>query len=196
MKHVTVVITLRSRLMALGMRTALTETSLTNVSYHIIEPGMFAENVERLRPQVVIADPFTALSYGDFRSMLSDNAVLIGVTALALPSEVAKCFDLVMTAYDSTEAVERAIVKVASEPSDDDKANEQLTPREREVLIGVVRGRANKEIAADMNVSVNTVMTHRCNIASKLQIHSVAGLTIYAIVSKLVSIDEIRPGIS
>lgn len=196
MKHVTVVIALRSRLMALGMRTALTETSLANVSYHIVEPGLFAENVERLRPQVVISDPFTALSYGDIRSMLSDSAVLIGVTALALPSEVAKYFDLVMTAYDSTEAVEKAIVKVASEPSDDDKANEQLTPREREVLIGVVRGRANKEIAADMNVSVNTVMTHRRNIASKLQIHSVAGLTIYAIVSKLVSIDEIRPGIS
>lgn len=196
MKHVTVVIALRSRLMALGMRTALTETSLANVSYHIVEPGLFAENVERLRPQVVISDPFTALSYGDIRSMLSDSAVLIGVTAIALPSEVAKYFDLVMTAYDSTEAVEKAIVKVASEPSDDDKANEQLTPREREVLIGVVRGRANKEIAADMNVSVNTVMTHRRNIASKLQIHSVAGLTIYAIVSKLVSIDEIRPGMS
>ncbi|MDE6466679.1 MAG: LuxR C-terminal-related transcriptional regulator, partial [Duncaniella sp.] len=47
------------------------------------------------------------------------------------------------------------------------------------------------EIAAEMNVSVNTVMTHRRNIASKLQIHSVAGLTIYAITTGLVDIADI-----
>ena len=52
-------------------------------------------------------------------------------------------------------------------------------------------GLSNKEIAAEMNVSVNTVMTHRRNITAKLQIHSAAGLTIYAIVSKLVRLDEI-----
>jgi DNA-binding NarL/FixJ family response regulator len=52
---------------------------------------------------------------------------------------------------------------------------------------------SNKEIAAEMNVSVHTVMTHRRNIASKLQIHSAAGLAIYAIVRKLVRLDQVNP---
>ena len=43
-----------------------------------------------------------------------------------------------------------------------------------------------------MGVSVNTVMTHRRNIAAKLHIHTPAGLTIYAIVSNLVKLDEIK----
>ena len=43
-----------------------------------------------------------------------------------------------------------------------------------------------------LNVSVNTIMTHRRNIASKLHIHTPAGLTIYAIVSNLVSLDDIK----
>ena len=47
---------------------------------------------------------------------------------------------------------------------------------------------SNKEIANSLFISLNTVITHRRNIARKLQIHSVAGLTIYAIVNKLVDI--------
>ena len=65
----------------------------------------------------------------------------------------------------------------------------------QEILKGIVIGLSNKEIAAKINVSVNTVMTHRRNIASKLQIHSPAGLTIYAIASKLVDIEEVRDSV-
>ena len=45
---------------------------------------------------------------------------------------------------------------------------------------------SNKEIASHLFISVNTVITHRRNIARKLQIHSVAGLTIYAIANNLI----------
>lgn len=72
----------------------------------------------------------------------------------------------------------------------------ELTQREKEIVIGIVKGLSNKELASDMHVSVNTVMTHRRNIASKLQIHSAAGLTIYAIVSKLVTLDDVKSSIN
>ena len=55
----------------------------------------------------------------------------------------------------------------------------------------VVRGMANKEIAAQLFISLNTVLTHRKNISRKLNIHSVAGLTIYAIAAGLVSLEEV-----
>ena len=69
---------------------------------------------------------------------------------------------------------------------------EALSDRERDVVIGVVQGMQNKEIADHLCISINTVITHRRNIARKLQIHSPAGLTIYAIVNGLVDISSVK----
>lgn len=67
-----------------------------------------------------------------------------------------------------------------------------LSAREREIIVCVVKGLTNKETADMLCLSVHTVITHRRNIARKLQIHSPAGLTIYAIVNKLVDMSEIK----
>ena len=71
-------------------------------------------------------------------------------------------------------------------------SGESLSDREKDVIIGVVQGLLNKEIADRLCISVNTVITHRRNIAKKLQIHSPAGLTIYAIVNGLVDISSVK----
>lgn len=65
---------------------------------------------------------------------------------------------------------------------------ESISDREREIIVCLVQGMSNKEIADHLYISVNTVITHRRNIARKLQIHSLAGLTIYAIVNNLIDI--------
>ena len=54
----------------------------------------------------------------------------------------------------------------------------------------------NKAIADKLYLSIHTVITHRRNIARKLQIHSPAGLTIYAIVNKLVELSDIKDTLS
>ena len=69
---------------------------------------------------------------------------------------------------------------------------EELSDRERDVLIQVVRGLSNKEIADVLCISMHTVISHRKNIARKLNIHSTAGLTIYAIVNKLVDLNSLE----
>ena len=69
---------------------------------------------------------------------------------------------------------------------------DSISERERDVIIGVVQGLQNKEIADRLCISVNTVITHRRNIARKLQIHSPAGLTIYAIVNGMVDISSVK----
>ena len=68
----------------------------------------------------------------------------------------------------------------------------ELTPRERDIVIGVVKGMTNKEIADKLFISINTVTTHRRNIVKKPDIHSASGLTVYAIMNKLVSLEEIK----
>lgn len=71
-------------------------------------------------------------------------------------------------------------------------AQETLSDRERDVIVALVQGMTNKEIADHLCISINTVITHRRNIARKLQIHSPAGLTIYAIVNNLVDISSVK----
>ena len=67
-----------------------------------------------------------------------------------------------------------------------------LSEREKDVIISLVQGLSNKEIADKLFISVNTVMTHRRNIARKLDIHSPAGLTIFAIVNNLIDITKVK----
>ncbi len=69
---------------------------------------------------------------------------------------------------------------------------ETLSDREKDVVIAVVQGMTNKEIADHLCIAINTVITHRRNIAKKLQIHSAAGLTIYAIVNNLIDISNVK----
>lgn len=83
-------------------------------------------------------------------------------------------------------------VKISNMINQNPNSNESLSDRERDVIVGVVQGMTNKEIADHLCISVNTVITHRRNIARKLQIHSPAGLTIYAIVNNLVDISSVK----
>ncbi|MBQ5714201.1 MAG: helix-turn-helix transcriptional regulator [Bacteroidaceae bacterium] len=66
------------------------------------------------------------------------------------------------------------------------ESTESVSEREKEIIVCLVQGLSNKEIAAQLFISVNTVITHRRNISRKLQIRSLAGLTIYAIANNLI----------
>lgn len=72
------------------------------------------------------------------------------------------------------------------------KSQDELSEREQEVLTLVVQGLLNKEIADRLHLSLHTVIAHRKNISRKLNIHSTAGLTIYAIVNHLIDIESVE----
>ncbi|MDH8701976.1 DNA-binding NarL/FixJ family response regulator [Dysgonomonadaceae bacterium PH5-43] len=112
------------------------------------------------------------------QNSLSDNATL-------------KLYDENISIYDSIEQIEEKINNLFAQPKTEDKG-EQLTQREKEIIVCVIKGLKNKEIADKLCLSTHTVVSHRRNIASKLNIHSSAGLTIYAIVNKLVELDDIK----
>ena len=66
-----------------------------------------------------------------------------------------------------------------------------LTERETEILKLVALGNASKEIADRLNISTHTVITHRKNITEKLGIKSISGLTVYAILNKIIDTNEL-----
>lgn len=81
-----------------------------------------------------------------------------------------------------------------SEPpaTEEDSPVSVLGEREKQIIRLVALGKSNREIADDLCISIHTVTTHRRNICSKLDIHSGAGLTIFAIINHLVDIGEIE----
>lgn len=78
---------------------------------------------------------------------------------------------------------------LAETGTDESPAAAVLTNRERQVLAAIAEGQSNKEIASTLGVGVRTVETHRERVMSKLNIHSVAGLTKYAITNGIVELE-------
>lgn len=89
-------------------------------------------------------------------------------------------------------SLKRGAVERPAEKSEA-KDTQELTQREREIVAAIAQGLGNKQIADKLCVSVHTVTTHRRNICAKLDIHSPAGLTIYALIHGIINIEEIRP---
>ena len=89
----------------------------------------------------------------------------------------------------------RALENVGNDNVESESKNDLvdiLSDREKEIICCVAKGMINKEIADKLCLSVHTVTTHRRNILSKLQIHSTAGLTIFAILNNLIDINEVN----
>ncbi len=78
-----------------------------------------------------------------------------------------------------------------SEVSSELDDSEELTPREKLILKNVALGLTNKEIANNLHISTHTVISHRKNITRKLNIKSVSGLTVYAILNEIINLEDI-----
>ena len=106
-------------------------------------------------------------------------------------------YDAQLSVFADIEEVAGMMAKLSGQVNDEELGQERffvenvLSQREREIVVRVVRGLTNKEIADELFISVHTVVTHRKNISRKLQIHSAAGLTIYAIANKLIELKDL-----
>jgi DNA-binding NarL/FixJ family response regulator len=117
----------------------------------------------------------------------------IGLIYSFFDKTILDLFDMVIQITDKIETMENAILKLSGSNniSDELVRSEQLTDREKDVLIQLTHGLSNKEIANKLNISIHTVITHRKNIINKTGIKSQSGLTIFAISNKLISIENI-----
>lgn len=96
---------------------------------------------------------------------------------------------------NSTVCGESFLSSATTESGERERSRSQveLSEREKDIIRLVARGKANKEIADELFISAHTVATHRRNISSKLNIHSPAGLTIYALLNHIVELDTLNP---
>ncbi len=147
-------------------------------------------------PEMLIVNP----TFGDyfdvtkFREEISGKRIrLIAlVTSFVDASSLSK-YDESISIFDDLETLSKKIAGLLNVVSEEETDNQDtLSQREKEIVICVVKGMTNKEMAEKLFLSIHTVITHRRNISKKLQIHSAAGLTIYAIVNKLVELSDVK----
>ncbi len=170
----------------------------------IATPESLRHYLQLHAPAAVIANPTFG---GWFDPSACQGAAAEGagspVRCMALLSSVIdpaalKAYDGQISICDDAEAIARKLHRLLrtaageGEETGSGNSTEALSQREKEIVTCVVKGMTNKAIADQLCLSIHTIITHRRNIARKLQIHSSAGLTIYAIVNKLVELGDIK----
>lgn len=123
---------------------------------------------------------------------LNKSTVVMALVYNLIDEQFYLSYDAIVKINDSESKIKEVIEKCFCKEQDKNTNLEELSDREREILISVVKGMSNKEIADHHNISIHTAITHRRNIIRKLKIHSISGLTIYAIINKLIDISEIN----
>jgi DNA-binding NarL/FixJ family response regulator len=160
--------------------------------FEISDPEQLKSSLAWQNPDVLIINPvfLSAISLQQIRKE-TPQIKCVALQNFLIDSVVFKPYDEVISIYDSEEQITEKLKKLVHEP-EADKRHESLSAREKEVIVCVIKGMTNKQIADNLCLSTHTVITHRRNISAKLQIHSTAGLIIYAIVNKLVELDDIK----
>lgn len=140
--------------------------------------------------EVVVVGSQVAIG-AQLRSELQGVAVVL-LSTTVVDEDVLRQVDGVINIYDDEAALMRklrtAVEQGETNPYSD---SHDLSERERDVLILVAKGMANKEIADRLNISIHTVMSHRKNITHKTGIKSVAGLTVYALLNNLLDQSDV-----
>ncbi len=147
-------------------------------------------------PEMLIVNP----TFGDyfdvnkFREETAGKKIrLIALVSSFVDASLLTKYDESISIFDDLDILSKKIHDLLNLVSEEEvDSQEALSQREKEIVICVVKGMTNKEIAENLFLSIHTVITHRRNISKKLQIHSAAGLTIYAIVNKLVTLNDVK----
>lgn len=195
----TIAIAEPSVLIRSGLETLLKR--LGGFRLHITEiahPESLQEILRTHRPDILIINP-SVPGYLNLPRLKEESArpdlKCMALVYTAADPALLRCYDGQISVYDSPDEIRHKLeCLIARDENATNESEEQLalSSREKEIVVCVVKGMTNREIADKLFLSTHTVVTHRRNIARKLQIHSASGLTVYAIVNKLVELNDIQ----
>jgi len=157
-----------------------------------------AQKIIKLKPNIIIINPDaleinTVTLINTLRT--KNGCLLIGLCAKNTPENVKSHFTACLNLDDGKfELLEefKAILGKRIKNIKEEKIKTGISGREKTIIKEVVSGLTNQEIANKLFLSIHTVTTHRKNITNKLGIKTVSGLTVYAILNKIVDIHEIE----
>lgn len=146
-------------------------------------------------PDILIVSPLFEgwFDLDSFKQIYGQQELkVVALVSVVMDANQLRGYDEQINLFDDVYKLTQKVASLMNVAADDENELDALSQREKEIIGCIVRGMTNKEIAEKLFISVHTVITHRRNITRKLQIHSAAGLTIYAIVNKLVELGEVK----
>lgn len=154
------------------------------------------EQILAQSPEILILNP-NLLNPSSNRNInqqfgINNNCSLVAIEYSFVDKEILEQFDEEISIYDNDTRIQNKLQHLKRcDKKEQQKQSEELTDREKEILVAVARGLTNKEIAEKNYISIHTVISHRKNIVKKTGIKSVSGLTVYALLNNLISYNDI-----
>ena len=155
------------------------------------------QELRSMAPDVVIVDPeifdYASRSSVKVRVAEYSDAAVLAFTIGPLDEDQQRQYDGVISLMDTPPAIIKKVRAALEDRTEAPRSEgEELSQREKEILICVAKGMLNKEIADQYNISIYTVITHRKNITRKTGIKTVAGLTVYALLNNLIDMNSVE----
>ncbi|MCH5223647.1 MAG: response regulator transcription factor [Muribaculaceae bacterium] len=191
-----IIIAENSPIIAGGINNALTKiTGLRPKINEVTNKASLLDIVSSEEIDILIANPtFGGLLHPDEirKNSLNSKIRIIAIELSKLSPQTLSLYEDHIHVTDDISTLSDKILPPEILKNNTQEEKETLSAREKEIVSLVVKGFTNQEIADKLYLSIHTVITHRRNIAKKLEIHSATGLTIYAIVNKIVDLSEIK----
>ncbi len=192
-----VIVVTNAFLLSSGMESLMLELSgmLVDQVYNGTEKKLI-EKIIGKKPDFVIIDPASVKDnlISIIRTLNNEEQIkVIGIISLtekpSVKSKFANIINTQWTKYQLINALKNIIGHSAVEQQNNGQV---ISKRETEILKHLALGLTNQEVADKLFLSIHTVMTHRKTITRKLGIKTIAGLTVYALMNKLVDIREVE----
>jgi DNA-binding NarL/FixJ family response regulator len=190
-----VIIAEHSEIIRKGMAEILGKSGLFDRVREVACAANLMDLVNRYHPDVLVVNP--GMVDNHFRDQLKNGKGyrprLAAIVYSFHDEAVLEVFDELIQINDTRAKIQKKLIAlVNTTPAEPIETDHGLSPRETDVLKELVRGLSNKEISEKLFISTHTVMSHRKNITQKLNIKSVAGLTVYAILNKIIRMEDLR----
>lgn len=199
-KRINIVIVEPSAIIRCGIATLLQRASITNINIAEVADlsALLSGAYSHHEPDLLIINPsyLGMFPLSQLKAEVGNESLKILALQNALADQsMLGGYDETISIFDTLETIKDKVTS-ATTVDEEQEVRKELSAREKEIIVFVVKGMTNKQIADILCLSAHTVIAHRRNIANKLQIHSPSGLTIYAIVNKLVDLSEIKNAIT
>jgi DNA-binding CsgD family transcriptional regulator len=179
-----------------GLANLLLKSEKHYYLYRLNELEDFNKNYGEVNFNIGIINPSVLQNKtNEFQKLKKTNVTIsfIGLVYTFFDTQFLNIFDDTISVTDPIDSIAHKLNTLFNKCSCSGNHQENLSERESEILVQLVKGLSHKEIADLLNISIHTVTSHRKNIIEKTGIKSLSGLTIYAISKKIIPLESISP---